>query len=184
MIEKEFKILITKKKYEELNDAFNWDESVEQENFYYVDAKRVLKKKKINVRVRKDEKKILLQIKSSVNSEGNLHISNEMEEEIKEVPFKINSDFLEKRIGTNVGELYLIGFLKTYRKECHWDKFTIICLDESSYLGTVDYELEIEFTNQELNSELLNKLKGHGIFLNKSSYGKKSRFMRKIESII
>jgi uncharacterized protein YjbK len=179
VIEKELKSLISREKYEELLDFFNFDETFEQINFYYIDNENIAKKKKINVRVRQIEEKFFLQVKTAVRDYKGLSISDEHEEELPSVPEVISGEKISKITKIQVGDLHSVGSLKTLRSLCRWNGETLICLDKNSYLDTVDYEIEVEFSSDEVDQKLLDVLSGHQVNFDKNTHGKRSRFLKK-----
>ena len=80
-------------------------------------------------------------------------------------------------------EAILIGSATTTRHSLMWNEQTEICLDYTTYLGTEDYEIEIEFTG-DCPEKLLEELKTFGVEFKDKSVGKYSRFIKQLQSII
>lgn len=180
MLETELKCIITEEVYNNIKSAFNWDYTTEQINYYYADDAGELKKRRIMVRVRVKNGISKLQIKQRKNSSSPLQICEEKEFDIDGAPEIIPSDTASSAIGINVGELRLIGSAQTLRSSLMWDASTEICLDQTAYFDTVDYEIEVEYKDT-LNDELADKLSKLGVEFKENSIGKFSRFMKKFE---
>ncbi|MDR1364768.1 MAG: CYTH domain-containing protein [Oscillospiraceae bacterium] len=183
MIEKELKKLISKEKYEELIDFFEISETIDQTNFYYKDNENVLKNNKINVRIREIEGNCMLQVKFPVKDEKGLSISREYEEKIVNTPQSLEGEKLSKILNLKIKDAYLIGKLRTIRSNCQWDKETLICFDKSLYLDTCDYEIEIEFSGDKPNQDLLDVLSSRKISFEHKTKGKRSRFLSRLATI-
>lgn len=180
MIEKELKSLLNRETFGETLKSFKWSDSINQTNYYYADKLGVLKAENITVRVRCIDGKHKLQVKSPISENGALHIKNEFEEKLAGLPNKIESKRLSEIIGREIEDAYLIGQLETHRHIFWWDESTQICLDENKYLGYIDYEIEIEYTDK-VQDELISCLSSLSINFNKNTRGKYSRFIERSE---
>jgi uncharacterized protein YjbK len=178
MIEKELKSLVTKEAYMKMLNAFTWNDSIKQINYYYADKLGVLETKNITVRARCIDSNYKLQVKSPVSEVGALHIKNEYEEKLLMLPNEIESEKLSRIIGCEIENVYLIGSLKTHRHIFWWDNITQLCLDENKYLGCIDYEVEIEYV-EDIDDKLLSQLSSLNVNFDSKAKGKYSRFMDK-----
>ena len=176
MLEKEVKIILTKEKYETLKDFFNWEESFTQINYYYGDLNTVEMNSEITVRVRKVKDDFILQIKKPVKYQNSLHIKEETEKRLEELPEVIKGDQLKEMVGGEYPDFAMLGKLETKRYVYHAGSGIEICLDESRYFDKIDYEIEIEFKN-EMPTEIIFILKEKGIVPKEKVYGKFARFM-------
>ncbi|MBQ7574329.1 MAG: CYTH domain-containing protein [Clostridia bacterium] len=175
MLEKEYKSLLTKDEYEKIKTAFEWDSAKVQENHYYTDNEGILRRNRVMMRVRVKDNKSVIQVKLHKNPGSALQICEETEYTVDGVPKSFQDG--EKYTGIKTGVLYNIGCAKTLRHSKMWDDKTEICLDKTEYLGVCDYEIEIEYTTDEINPELMQKINGMGILFKENSIGKFSRFL-------
>ncbi len=178
MIEKEYKELVTKQQFEGLLREFKPTETVVQTNHYYEDGEGVLGDKKITVRVREIDDSFNLQVKMSLSEEEGHHVAREHEEELKRLPESVDGEKISKIIGYRVGECRRVGSLCTTRHKVYLDAKTELCLDNSRYLDTEDYEIEVEYT-EDITAELRQRLKTHGVTFKKECKGKRSRFVER-----
>ena len=89
MIEKEIKILLSKEQYEKIEKVFSWKKKFTQINFYYGDLEKIDENGELTVRVRQNGDNYKLQIKKPVVYDEALHIKEEYERDIKDLPDKI-----------------------------------------------------------------------------------------------
>ena len=183
MIEKEYKVILSKEQYDRLNAFFVWDEDFTQINYYYNDKDNYIRDNSITVRVREKNNKFALQTKVSTleNPESDvLAIKEEKEIIIDMLMDEIPADVLCGMIGHMCNDIRIIGLLKTHRKVCGLYENVTICLDYNEYLSKSDYELEIEYDTDVLNDKIKELFtKTLGIVLVKSS-GKNNRFLMHI----
>lgn len=172
MIEQEIKILLTEKEYLSILTSIKWEKSLKQVNHYYADPEGAQKGRGLSIRVRELGDRYYLQMKRTITEQGLLHIKEEYEYEMQSVPDMIE-DLTIRDI--TIEKAWKMGCLRTIRHVYHWDDYTEICLDENSYLGIKDYELEIEFT-QELSDSFKCWLQNTGLDLKGFVPGKYSRF--------
>ena len=177
MIEKEYKVLINAKEYNRVLNLFDFEEEYVQINLYYVGRDE---REQATVRVRCKFNKIYLQVKIDVSKEKGIHIKREYEKEIFIIPYMISKDDLNSLCNVDYFEdRFLADTLITVRKNYIY-KGNIVSLDRNVYLGITDYELEIEYQD-ELDNEIIEKLKRENIYNEKNSKGKFERFMEKYE---
>jgi uncharacterized protein YjbK len=181
MIEKEYKEIISEKKYKEFLGFFKINKTVNQTNFYYADKEELLNSYGISVRVRLIGGKFFLQTKiphKDKNCPGGLKISDETEELLSSAPEIISGEKISEITGFKIGDVKLIGSLETTRSICEWDIENMLCIDKNNYLGITDYEIEAEYISDEINSGLKIALARKGITFEKRAHGKRSRFLR------
>ena len=178
MIETELKSMLTKEQYDIINAVFNWDDEKTQINSYYISPDNILKKHGITFRVRTINDEHIIQIKKHSGRNGALQISEESEFPIESIPDEFREDEVFKYCGIKV-QASLIGDLKTIRKSVFFADGVEVCLDKSEYLGTTDYEIEIEYTRP-VPQELLDILYNEGVTFDKPCIGKFSRFMNRL----
>ena len=113
-----------------------------QINYYYDTLDDKLNEYKITVRVRENNNDMKLQIKKHISQQNFRIESYEYSCNITELLQSVKiPDFKE--------ELSLKGKLITDRIIYKCGNSSIICLDKNTYLGTTDYEVEIEVTEDE-----------------------------------
>ncbi len=175
MQEKEIKILLTEEKYDLINSIFKWDKKIVQTNHYYIDKSS--ENMKITVRVREIDGEYKLQIKVPVSREKSLHVNTEYELSLSSLPEVIPSETIYRLTEIKMGDCTYAGSLKTIRKVYNCDEFTEICLDDNTYFGKRDYELEVEYIN-EIDEGLLDILRQNLGSIDFKAKGKVSRFMK------
>lgn len=183
-IEKEVKTLLSSQLYKKLKNTFEWNNFFHQVNYYY-DYKN--NNDFDTIRVRKKGSKYFLQLKRKIKQNGSFHIKEEYESEIDNVPQKIDKEVIQQLTSIMARDAIYVGELHTLRGVCLYSDTVKIMLDENKYLGTIDYELEIEFTDK-LPCSLLKKLVRLGVVFDRKSLSKRNRFknacqIRKDESV-
>lgn len=133
--EYEMKYLINQSTYEEVIKLFSDKKAVtsEQTNYYYDTRDQKLRRSNITARIREKDGKLTATIKEHFM--GTHHST--------ETTFRV--DVITRVISYNGENLYLYGKLHTKRMEIDIGKDIKIMLDYNVYLGTEDYELEIEY---------------------------------------
>lgn len=157
MIENEFKVMLNVEQYEKLLAMYEWDEVINQVNHYYDNKDLVLAERHITCRVREIGKKFVLQMKHPVESQDPKEYSRiEREMRLQRLPdsIKVPPEFDPKEMG----ELIKLGSLKTTRNVFKFEGGEID-LDKSEYFGITDYEVEIEFTDENNARKMLEEIK-------------------------
>lgn len=160
-IEIEYKALLTESKYEELISYFSRFTNVmipySQTNYYFDTDDYLLANQGITVRLRNIEDSWKFQIKIPKETDGMYNIQEEIALEISSV---LAGDFISKGIDIynqllssitvlrefDIERLNMIGKLQTLRHDFNFYTDTI-SVDRSTYLDTIDYELEWETNN-------------------------------------
>ncbi|SDB08486.1 Uncharacterized protein YjbK [Ruminococcaceae bacterium FB2012] len=185
VLEKEVKLLLTEEEYLLLERSFDFSSEVVQKNNYYRSA--VCAEKRISVRIREVTGKKLLQIKKPVSredapaEEGSLMVREEIERELDSVPHIIPAELMKEVCGVEDDALF-IGALTTKRMLCYDFENVELALDRNEYLGTVDYELEAEYTG-EYPAGLIARIAALGITTDRPAEGKYSRFCRRLAEV-
>lgn len=182
MLETEWKSIITKQQYEDLESMFSWDWVKEQINHYYTDSTGELKKSGITLRVRTKDSKSVIQVKTHKNANSALQICEEKEFPTLDIPKLFTASDVNDMTGIEV-EAACLGSLSTLRHSLFYTDGVEICLDKNEYLDTTDYEIEIEYT-KEVPQELINKLSDVGVTFDTPSIGKCTRFMQRLFNIV
>lgn len=155
MIENEFKIMLASAQYEKLLSLCDWDKTVVQTNHYYDTDGLALSDLHITCRVREIGGGYFLQMKFPGAAE---YSRVELEKPLGALPEVIRADELlrpEPRLV--LPDVKRLGALTTTRSVKRLDGAEID-LDRSEYFGRVDYELEIEFTDEAAARRLLDEL--------------------------
>ena len=146
-IEKEFKFLVEKNTFEETKrriktNGYKSDNKIQINYYYDTDDYRLLKSGS-TVRVRQNGENLILQVKNHLQCKEEFSISNEYEKKI---------DFLHNKVFFECFSKYVqfLGSLITHRETFYFGTSGQICFDVNEYLGVVDYEIEIEFDEQDL----------------------------------
>ena len=133
MLEFEIKVMLSLGEYKSLCETFNIP-GYTQTNFYYDTQDLFYNRKGITCRIRKKDDRYKATIKSHhVNTQ---HCSEEKTLEVKD---EHDVTLFE---GMN---LLLQGEMQTIRKDILMPNGVLVSIDKNTYLGTEDYELEIEY---------------------------------------
>jgi uncharacterized protein YjbK len=157
MLEKEYKAIIGKEKFSRLQSFFR-DQGIKgskilQANYYYDSPSFELFSRHATLRVRQIDADLQVEYKCKVLVSSGINHSEEMSKKIEAVPQQIDLSILD--IDRVNGKYQMLGCLTTLRENFDFNG-CLISLDKSIYLGTVDYELEIEYENNfELEKNLL-----------------------------
>ena len=113
---------------------------------------------------------------------GNGAVSRiELEQKISGLPQKLEPETLKSLSGAELPELTLLGTLSTFRSV---KKFpgAEIDLDRSEYFGVIDYELEVEYTDEAAAEAILAKI-GQKVRIDRSApvTGKIRRFLQEYQ---
>ena len=134
--EHELKMMLTKDEHHFLLHFFDklMVESGLQTNYYYDTRDEVMRKRNVTVRVRQKNNKLIGTVKRHLDTD-NCSIEE-----------RFGVDTLPRVIMWDGMPLWLKGSLQTERKIFQVCDGIILMLDLNQYLGTVDYELEIEYS--------------------------------------
>ena len=173
--EHELKMMLTKDEHHFLLHFFDklMVESGLQTNYYYDTRDEVMRKRNVTVRVRQKNNKLIGTIKRHLDTDN-----CSMEEH-----FRV--DTLPRVIVWDGVPLWLKGSLQTERKIFQVCDGIILMLDLNQYLGTVDYELEIEYS-ESLRKQaegilmLIGSMVGKSLHLDTVS--KSERFFQRLNS--
>lgn len=165
-IEIEFKNLLSNAEFIQLQKDLPFStSSIEQTNYYFETKNFDLKKHGSALRIRKKQGKYSLTLKQP-HEQGLLETHDILtEQEFKQwiqgeiIPKPHTSKQLSE-MNISPAELKYVGYLTTNRMEIEFNG-TQLVLDYSNYLGTEDFELELEASTKEHGKkifyELLNK---------------------------
>ena len=156
MIENEFKVMLNKNQYDNLAKSYKWDEGISQTNHYFDTEKLELSARHITCRVREISGEFFLQLKLPTG----VNFSRvELEKKLDFLPEKIDGKMLETLAeNADFPDVKKLGMLSTKRLVKRFDGAEID-LDESRYFGKTDYEIEIEFTDENAARKLLENVR-------------------------
>lgn len=172
MIEKEYKYLVAKDVFYKLLNKTkikekNFDERI-QINYYYDTIEFSSYKAGNTIRVRQNEDGLKLQVKKNIKTSD--YVTS------KENCMKIVN--LPNCIELNNQKHFMVGNLITFRTAFKFEDDTEIMFDHNYYLGSTDYEIEMEFKNTlSENVKLLFKF-----IIDNYQPNHKSKYLRFIES--
>ena len=155
MIENEFKTMLSAEQYERLLNEFSWDETILQTNYYYDTDELKLSERSITVRVREIDGEFFLQVKLPTKKEFS---RVELSEKLDTLPEELSGKLLSEISGEDIPDVKRLGKLFTKRLVKGFDGAEID-LDMSEYFEKADYEVEIEFTDEEKAREILKKIR-------------------------
>lgn len=154
MTENEFKVMLTKEQYEKLLGLYDFV-TFTQTNHYYDTAGLEMSARHITVRVRELDGGFFLQMKLPTDTEFS---RTELSREISALPEALSGAELSELAGGEFPDVKRLGSLTTVRSVWKFDGGETD-LDRSSYFGKTDFELEIEFTDEQAARDVLAKLR-------------------------
>lgn len=153
-IENEFKIMLDKAEYEKILAMYKFTSIVQTNHYYDTDALE-MSERHTTVRVRELDGKFFLQVKFPTE----IQFSRvEFCEELEEIPESVSSERLKSLTGADFPDVRRLGALKTTRNIHKFDGGEID-LDRSEYFGVIDYELEIEFSDERKARAVLDEIR-------------------------
>lgn len=183
MIENEFKRILSREQFEILQKSFDWDEKITQKNHYFDTENLELSERRITCRVREISGEFFLQIKLPTGVDFS---RVELEKKLDFLPEKIDGKTLENLAENNdiFPDVKKLGVLQTNRFVKRFGGAEID-LDESRYFDKIDYEIEIEFTDENTAQNLLEKVRdliGESSSENPVCKGKIRRFLEEYKN--
>jgi uncharacterized protein YjbK len=111
-------------------------------NYYYDTEDNMLNSNDVTVRIRQERDKLNWQIKKHSEKYGALFSSDEYSGSIEELPGFFMIDGVNEKLqlkGSSVTERRIINFGVSGK----------LCFDINMYLGVIDYEIEVEYSDQD-----------------------------------
>ncbi|GGE33267.1 CYTH domain-containing protein [Streptococcus himalayensis] len=183
-LEIEYKTLLSKTAFDNLQPLFKQAPLVQQTNYYIDSPDFSLREHKMALRIRTYENRaeLTLKIPKTVgNMEYNQLMSLEEGENLLQtfsLPAGEIKSILEQE-NIALSSLEILGSLTTLRREMALP-IGLLALDESQYLGTTDYELEMEVSDAEKGEQdFMDFLHTHGISY-QAAPSKIARFAQKL----
>lgn len=170
-IEIEYKCLIEEKIYDKILEFYH-NEKIKkyiQINYYFDTPDFSFFSNNTTLRVRQKENQLLIQYKYGKSTEKSIRTSKEYVLETEKFPLTIR---LDNKLAN------LLGNLITERIEINYCGAKL-CLDKNFYLGSIDFELEIETADKVVINKIVEELKLEEIPIR----GKYSRFIDKYRSL-
>ena len=93
-----------------------------------------------------------------------------------------SNDFNELSVPVHIPDVKQIGNLITERLEFNING-TTLCLDKSRYNNIVDYEVEIEYSGEYVDTKLLEQLMSACVKFNINTEGKYTRFCKTLKKV-
>lgn len=181
MIENEFKVMLTAEQYENLRKLYDFATLTQVNHYFDTDALE-MSERHITVRVRELDGRFFLQMKlpTSVNFSR-----VELSKELETLPETLSGAELSALSGVECPDVKRLGALKTTRSVWKFDGGEVD-LDRSEYFGKTDFELEIEFTDEQAARTVLNEISSKlGITGNSSvCAGKVRRFLDEYRIVV
>lgn len=151
MLENEIKLTLTKEQYLEIKDSFFTEDNFSKKiqiNYYYDNANSDLFNNSITLRIRQIENNLMLEAKYPLENSGIIKRKEERNLTLHKFQneLNLNDSYIKEHIGdlSKYGKVNLLGSLLTERYSTNPFPWLQLDLDYSMYLGTCDYELEIE----------------------------------------
>lgn len=145
----EYKFLVSEEEFNQFLSYFDTqgNNAVRkiQINYYYDTDDNMLNKNDVTVRVRQEQDKLKCQIKKHTNTSMALFFSDEYCGCLERLPKVLRVEGIHE-------ELLLKGSLVTERREIKFGVCGKLCFDISMYLGMIDYEIEVEYTERDKQS--------------------------------
>ena len=147
--ETEYKFLVSKEQFEKyfalLVKKYGKATTKLQINYYYDTEGNTLNKNDVTVRVRQENDRLIWQIKNHTAQYGALFSSDEYCGSLDFLPGIIKFNEIKE-------DLIFKGSLITERRTISFGDGGKLCFDFNMYLGTNDYEIEVEYTGQDKSS--------------------------------
>lgn len=147
--ETEYKFLVSKEQFEKyfalLVKKYGKATMKLQINYYYDTEGNTLNKNDVTVRVRQENDRLKWQIKRHTAKHGALFSSDEYCGSLDFLPGIIKFNEIKE-------DLILKGSLVTERRVINFGVGGKLCFDINIYLGVIDYEIEVEYSEQDKSS--------------------------------
>lgn len=144
--ETEYKFLVSKEQFEKyfelLVKKYGKATTKLQINYYYDTEGNTLNKNDVTVRVRQENDRLKWQIKRHTAKYGALYSSDEYCGSLDFLPWIVKLNEINE-------ELILKGSLITERRTINFGTGGKLCFDFNIYLGAYDYEIEVEYSEQD-----------------------------------
>ncbi|MCY7676596.1 CYTH domain-containing protein [Bacillus safensis] len=153
-------------------------------NYYYDTPDFLLKRFGYTVRIRQISGKLTLEIKRPSQTSGYKRVREETSLPIEELPQKLDIQNIMTSLPITITQQpELLGLLVTERTTFYIEKGIKVDLDQSSYLGITDYELEIEYDSEKAyEADQLFHTLTDDLDMPNNRKGKRSRFITRFQS--
>ena len=176
-VEIEAKILIDEKEYDKLGKKLKLNEPFLQYNWYIDSDDRVLERTHLGLRIRHVNGEYWLTLKAPMAvgllEKEQLLSPSEAEDMISDNKFPEGDirDFMSDLLDIDITSLKTLAKLETLRRRGFVESNSVrVALDRNTYLGRIDYELEIDADSMERAERVAKDiLKGYKFTFNKLS---------------
>ncbi len=176
-VEIEAKILIDEKEYDKLGKKLKLNEPFLQYNWYIDSDDRVLERTHLGLRIRHVNGEYWLTLKAPMAvgllEKEQLLSPTEAEDMISDNKFPEGDirDFMSDLLDIDIASLKTLAKLETLRRRGFVESNSVrVALDRNTYLGRIDYELEIDADSMERAERVAKDiLKGYKFTFNKLS---------------
>ncbi|WP_286037396.1 CYTH domain-containing protein [Bacillus safensis] len=187
MVEQEYKYLLSQADFQHIYDMFiqiHTPTYVLNFNYYYDTPDFLLKRFGYTVRIRQISGKLTLEIKRPSQTSGYKRVREETSLPIEELPQKLDIQNIMTSLPITITQQpELLGLLVTERTTFYIEKGIKVDLDQSSYLGITDYELEIEYDSEKAyEADQLFHTLTDDLDMPNNRKGKRSRFITRFQS--
>ena len=144
-IERELKCLLTKEQHKKIMNSYEFPIEIHQSNTYYDTQDGYLKKMKSAMRIRTINDTYIFTLKIRTDDITLIELEKEVKDNVIEHAFEdeeIQGWLQQYKVPTEVEKI--VDF-STVRKLQVLENAEL-CLDETNFYGTIDYELEYEYT--------------------------------------
>lgn len=177
-IELEYKMLLTYRQFQRIQQKYEFDFPFKQINHYYDTPEKALNSRRFALRIRDVDGQKILTLKTPQKI-------GVMEYECPVDSYDFSQIMLPKEIAEqlsfiNCNELECFGSLTTYRSIYETENATI-CLDDNTYVNIHDYEIEYEVKREHDSLEsFMELLRSNGIYEFIPAPGKAKRIKKAI----
>ncbi|MDF9417164.1 CYTH domain-containing protein [Bacillus altitudinis] len=188
MVEQEYKYLLSQTDFQHIYNMLSQNHQptyLMNFNYYYDTSDFLLKRYGYTVRVRQTSGKRTLEIKCPSQTSGYKRVREEKSFPIEDLPQKLDVQNIVTSLPFTMTEQpELLGLLVTERTTFYIETGIKVDLDQSSYLGITDHELEIEYDSEKAYEadQWFHRLTDDlDIPVNRK--GKRSRFITRFQSL-
>ncbi|MEW6977647.1 CYTH domain-containing protein [Bacillus pumilus] len=188
MVEQEYKYLLSRIDFQHIHDMLSRSHQpthILNFNYYYDTPDFLFKRFGYTIRIRQIGDKLTLEIKSPSQTSGYKRIREETSFPVDDLPQKLDlKNLLTSLPFTFTQHPELLGLLVTERTTFYIETGVKVDLDQSSYLGITDYELEIEYDSEKAYEadKCFYTLTGD-LDMPANRKGKRSRFITRFKSL-
>lgn len=188
MVEQEYKYLLSQADFQHIYDKLSHSHNptyILNFNYYYDTPDFLLKQFGYTLRIRQINGKLTLEVKRPSQTSGYKRVREETSLPIEELTQKLDVQNIITPLPFIITQQpELLGLLVTERTTFYIEEGIKVDLDQSSYLGMTDYELEIEYDSDKANEAVqwFHRLT-NDLDMPANRKGKRSRFITRYKTI-